>query len=183
MSVPPPGCHHRVPSSGAPGPPRYRAPVLTAHGAELPEFLLRGDAQPVLQHRHPRLELLPALGRREHRLGHAGQRAAQRHAGVGAAAAVAPTGRQPAPTGAAVSTSPAAGTGAASLPVPPVPRSPPGRAPGAAPQPRHGGRHPAVTGSVGAGSRVGGAGGTAQRRGPGIGGRGKGRDSEKDVIG
>lgn len=78
--------------------PRY-CRVLTAHGAELPELLLGGDTQPILQHRHPRFEPLPTLGRREDRLGHAGQRAGQRHAGVGAAAAVAPTGRQPAPAG------------------------------------------------------------------------------------
>lgn len=75
-----------------------RPPTLTAHGAELPEFVLGGDAQPVLQHRHPRLEALPALGGREHGFGHAGQRARQRHVGVGAASAVAPGGRQPAPT-------------------------------------------------------------------------------------
>lgn len=67
-----------------------RRPPLTPHGAELPEFPLRGHPQPVLQRRHPRLEALPALCGGEHRLGHSGQGAAQRHAGGDAARAVAP---------------------------------------------------------------------------------------------
>lgn len=116
-------------------PPRPRFAgewVLTAHGAELPEFVLRSDAQPVLQYRHPSFESLPALGRREDRLGHAGQRAGQRYAGVGAAAAVAPAGRQPAPAGqreplsarpgAPTAAPPQAGTGSC---IPPAPVSPP----------------------------------------------------------